>query len=41
MPADSSDAGLHVLAHQNAEGLSRSTEVLSRLAEGNTIVFPY
>lgn len=40
MPADSSDAGLHVSA-QNAEGLSRSTEVLSRLAEGNTIVFPY
>lgn len=38
---DISDAGLHALAHQNAEGSSYSTNTLSRVAEGNRFVFPY
>lgn len=38
---DSSNAGLHVLPHQDAGGSSCSTDLLSRAGEGNRFVFPY
>lgn len=41
MPRDSSNAGLHTLAYRNAGGSSCSTDMLSRVEEGNRFVLSY